>query len=116
MNTASAPKTRETRLRQTTLKMPGGGVEAVAAAVAAEGPLDPADRDAEDQQRDEVGDHEGAAAVQRRAPGKRRKLPRPTAEPATAMMTPSLVDHCSLSRLIPCSRRAHSATAAACRA
>src|SRR3990172_10650656 len=30
-------------------------------------------------------------------PGNRRKLPKPTAEPATARMTPTRVPHCSLS-------------------
>ncbi len=36
---------------------------AVGAAVAADAPLDPHHRDPQQQERDEVGDHEGAAAV-----------------------------------------------------
>src|ERR1043165_2819322 len=44
-----------------------------------------------------------AAAV----PGKRRKLPSPTAEPATARMTPSLLPHCSRFASLTCARSGH---------
>ena len=44
------------------------GVEALAATVAAHRPFGPSDRDAEEDQRREVGDHERAAAVVGRLP------------------------------------------------
>ena len=45
------------------LKDAGAGVESALAAISAHRPLHPADGNANDNERDEVGDHEGAPAV-----------------------------------------------------
>ena len=52
-------------------------VESLAPAVAAHGPLGPADGDAQQQERDEVGDHEGAAAVGGGIAGKAQEVAQP---------------------------------------
>ena len=63
--------------------------ETARAAVAAHRPLGPTYGNPQQQESAEVGDHEGAAAIGDRLTRKAEKnYPKPTAEPATARMTP----------------------------
>ena len=56
---------------------PRGVVLAIAAAEPAHRPLAPGDRDAEEQEADDIGDHEGAAAVVDGLPGKAEEIAQP---------------------------------------
>ena len=63
MNSPSTPRYLAIGFFQSVSNMPGTEPCPAEPAVAADAPLDPHQRDADEEERDEVGDHEGAAAV-----------------------------------------------------